>query len=67
MKDIKFEASINPSKQGFKMSGDGSAMIVLELDAVSAINYAAFYATACMAGGGPLEVSINLAPVKVYK
>jgi hypothetical protein len=66
MELIHFEASINPSKQGFKMSGDGSATLVLELDALSAINYAAFYANACMKGG-TLDVTINLIPVKVYK
>ncbi len=66
MESINFEASINPSKQGFKMSGDGSAIMVLELTADAAINYAAFYATACMKGG-TLDVKIDLIPVKVYK
>ncbi len=66
MESINFEASINPSKQGFKMSGDGSATLVLELDAVAAINYAAFFATTCMKGV-TLDVTINRNPVKVYK
>ncbi len=66
MESINFEASINPSKQGFKMSGDGSAVIVLELSADAAINYAAFMATACMKGG-TLDVKIDLIPVQVYK
>ena len=63
---IEFEACINPTKQGFKMSGDGSGMIVLELDATNAINYAAFYAYACN-NPGPLEVTINLTQGKIYK
>ena len=66
MESIKFEASINPNKQGFKMSGDGSATLVLELSADAAINYAAFYATACMKGG-TLDVTIDLLPVKIYR
>ena len=59
IKTIVIEASLNPTKQGLKFSGDGSATMVLDLDAVSAINYAAFYATVAR-NPGPLRVTIDL-------
>ena len=66
MKTIVMDATINNSKQGFKMSGDGSETMVLDLDAKTAILNSAFYAYACI-NQGPLKVEINLLPVKVYK